>query len=144
MITFTLWAFRDLCKYIHQKKEKQYIAVGTVWMYIEPSTINNWLTHSTYATKIARIRCYTMISKKKLSSFMKPCFNQPFRPYLTGLQCASYRHVRRGQRDGPDDVLLRGHGGAGLLRQTSHHRLHQGPVRGVSPADTAPPHVNSN
>ena len=51
-------------KYIFQKKEKQqYIAVGTVRMFIEPSAKHiTRLTHSPYSTKIARMRCYTMLS----------------------------------------------------------------------------------
>ena len=49
-------------QYICQKKEGQeYVAVGTVNSFIEPS---NQLTIArlTRLTKIARIRCYTMLS----------------------------------------------------------------------------------
>ena len=53
-------------KYICQKKEKQYISVGTVKMFIETVFHRNCkcqaftiarLTLSLYTTKIARIRC---------------------------------------------------------------------------------------
>ena len=47
-------------KHICQKKDKQYIAVCTVRMFIEPSVVR--LTPSLDTTKLARIRCYTMLS----------------------------------------------------------------------------------
>ena len=43
------------------KKNKQYVAVGTVRMFIETSA-KHFLTHSPYTTKTAWIRCYTMLS----------------------------------------------------------------------------------
>ena len=49
-------------KYIFQKKEKQYISVGTIRMFIEPSAYNSQLKVNPFpATTIARIRCYTML-----------------------------------------------------------------------------------
>ena len=49
---------------ICQKNEKrQFIAVSTVRMFIEPSALTiATLTDSPYTTKAARIRCYTMLS----------------------------------------------------------------------------------
>ena len=49
-------------KYICQKKNKQYIAVGTVRTFIDVHQVKNFqtivrLTGSPYTTKTARIRC---------------------------------------------------------------------------------------
>ena len=48
----------------HNKRETiQYIAFETVRTFIEPSSITiARLTHSLFTTKLARIRCYIMLS----------------------------------------------------------------------------------
>ena len=68
MYTFTLKALsktlskttynKSIC---HKKEKQQYIAVGTIRSKCQALTITR-LTHSPYATKLARIRCYTVLS----------------------------------------------------------------------------------
>ena len=80
-ITFTFRIFSRRFyrkKYICQKKEKQYIVVGTVQIFIETSAkrleLLGRLTHSLYTTKIGldkkvRIRRYTMKQKYIFKGF---------------------------------------------------------------------------
>ena len=69
-------------KYIGQKKEKQYIAVGTVRMFIETSTS---LTHSPYTTKIARMRRYMMLSTIFFScKLLLSCCLKDYTIFLSG------------------------------------------------------------
>ena len=60
----TLLSNKTYIKYICHRNVKQYNAVGTLRMFIEPSAkhLLTRLTHSPCATKTARVGCNTMLS----------------------------------------------------------------------------------